>query len=317
MTWGNVKKTGPVGLGTAPRTGPTGFGDPTSWATYRGSTNFGEQPGERAAYRAGTPLGNTIIWTFNGEGYTVADVNQILAAAGYSWQVPTNLTQAWLGSADHKRLQNQISLVQQRTASGQGPPGFDIDGSEQYGPGIGMYSDWINEGRPGSGGGGGRYGGGAMADVYIEPDMNEVEDLVKSYVVAVTGTLRQGILDGAIKVWLDADRKNFDNPNQDVNPNAAVKEFVRGTDIYKHVHQLRPESVDEMQWVTGRQGQLRQLGLSAELAERVGIDMSEVGAAGPATQRGGEMAQVGATGRLLSSQRERLKGKASAALALV
>jgi hypothetical protein len=279
--------------------------------------DMSQSPTPSSPHDIARTTGSNIFWTNSfGYTYTVAMANDLLARSGYAWQIPAGIK---IGSAEHSRIQNQLNLVEARITSGEPAlnPAWDFDIDAEGG--LGEYSNWVQAGRPGAGGGGGGYGGGGgrQGPVFVAADPEAVAESVKAYVVAVTGTLHQDIIDQATKAWQDAYRRDFDNPEQQVDPNTAMRESVRGTDIYKHVHQVRPESVDEMQWVTGRQGQLRQLGLDASLAERVGIDLSEVGSADPATRRGGEMAQVGATGRLLSSQRERLKQKTTAALGLI
>ena len=266
---------------------------------------------------------DAIVYTSpNGTNYTARQLNGVIASnlrpMGYDGPgIPTTLRANYFGSSQHQALASALdSFYNKITAQQAAQENFDVyaeGGLYDYSEAVKEYGAGFTMGSSGSS----RYGSGAQGPVYVAPDRTQIEDMVKSYVVATTGTLHPDILDQATDAWLAAARANFDNPEQSIDPTTAMKEVVRGTDIYKHVHQVRPESVDEMQWVTGRQGQLRQLGLDATLAERVGIDMSEVGGSTTATQRGGEMAQVGATGRLLGSQRERLKAKVSAALRLV
>ena len=182
---------------------------------------------------------------------------------------------------------------------------------EQYVP-----SDETSGSRGGGGGGRGG-GGGALGPVYVNPDRAQVEDYVKSYVVATTGKAHQDLIESGVAAFLATDRQGFDSEDQAYDPATAMKNTIRSSDKYKAVHQRRPDSVDEMDWVGSRQGQLRQLGLSASLAEEVGIETSIAGAAGEAVRGAGEVAQVGATGRLLEEQRERLKSKAVAAARLM
>jgi hypothetical protein len=151
----------------------------------------------------------------------------------------------------------------------------------------------------------------------VAPDPAQIEDYVKSYVVAVTGRAHEDLIQLGVDAFLDADRKGFNSETQQFDPASAMKNVVRGTDKYKAVNDARPDSVDEMEWVSSRQGKLRQLGLSATLAEEVGIEQAMAGGATEAVQRAGEVAQVGATGRLLQSQRQRLKNKAIAAARLM
>lgn len=287
------------GSSTLPKS--TGFGGPT--------------PGEDTSQQfINNP--NAIFWTSpsDGYGYTIADINAFLAELGYSWTIPLNLRP---GTLDYDRYVDLLDNIDRRLESGMtaepypvpytdfGEYGDELYAHAQYG--IDMAAVYAQRGR-----GSGRRG--AQGPVYVAPDPAAVEEFAKLYVVATTGTLHQNVVDGAAKAFIDATRRAFDNPEQEVDPSMAMKEFVRGTGEYKHVHELRPESVDEMQWVTSRQAQLRQLGLNSELAEKVGVNVSAVGAATPDVQTAGERAQIGATGRMLQTQRNRIKQRATTAL---
>ena len=184
----------------------------------------------------------------------------------------------------------------------------------------------------GSGSGSGRAAPQFLAPNYMPPPEEQVRDQVKAYVVATTGTARKELIDQGVREYLAADRANYDAQvtaergrvlNQTVStitstdPWSAVKTAVQGSSAYKVIHNLRPESVDEMEWVTSRQGKLRQLGLSAEQSERLGIMQSQAGSNDEAIVDAAEMQFNADTGRLLSSQRDSLKRKASAVLGLV
>lgn len=172
---------------------------------------------------------------------------------------------------------------------------------------------------PGGGGRGrGRRGGGGAGPKYVKPDEDQVRDYVKNYVVAVTGTLHEDIIEQGVKEFMRADKEGFrKRETEQVDPMTAVKKLVRGTSAYKAVNDLRPESVDEMQWVTGMQGKLRGLGISAASAEDLGIAQAGVGASDDSLRQAGEMRQLGNTGRLLQSQRAGLQRSATAVARLV
>ena len=80
---------------------------------------------------------------------------------------------------------------------------------------------------------------------------------------------------------------------------------------------MRPDSVDEMDWVVDRQAALRQIGLSGRRAEEVGIEMAAAGATTEALVLGGSIAQQVGTGRQLQVMRDKLKRSAGAALGVV
>ena len=171
-----------------------------------------------------------------------------------------------------------------------------------------------------SGGGGGR--AAAPAPVYVGPDEAAVRDQVKAYVVATTGTARPDLIDRATSALLAADKTNFDRQvagtaGNQIDPAQAMKDVVRSSAEYETIHSLRPDSVDEMEWVVGRQQALRQIGLSSQRAETLGIKQAQVDANNEALVDAAEMQFNADTGRLLRSQRERLKQSAVAAVSLV
>ena len=166
-------------------------------------------------------------------------------------------------------------------------------------------------------GGGGR---GSAAAVYRAPDEAALREQLKTYVVAVTGTLSKGVLDKAVAAYLAADRQDFDaavSGGAEVDPFTAAKQVVRSSAEYKDVHQQRPESVDELDWVTDRQAKLRQLGLSGSRAESLGVAQARMGANDQALLQAGEMQFSTDTGRLLESQKQKIKQSARAVVGLV
>ena len=189
-------------------------------------------------------------------------------------------------------------------------------GSPGTGGGGAIPTDFGLDIAGGGGGGGRRGGGGAAAAVYAAPDRASVEENMRAYVIAVTGEQDQNIVKGAADAWLAADRANF-NSASPTDPNVAAKSYVRGTAKYKDLHQLRDPSEDELDWVTSRQGKLRSLGLSSSRAAALGVQQARVGSDDAALQRAAEVTEVADTGRLLDSQRERLKAKGRAALGLI
>lgn len=163
---------------------------------------------------------------------------------------------------------------------------------------------------------GNAYGG--AAPVYQAPDRAAVEDYAKSYVVAVTGTVDKTILEKAVDAYMAADKSNFGRKGgSEKDPITAMKNTVRGTASYRDIHTLRPESVDEMEWVTGRQAKLRQLGVSSQRSEQLGVAQARVGSNDEALLAAGEMQFNSDTGRLLAEQRNKLQAAGRAAMGLI
>ena len=135
-----------------------------------------------------------------------------------------------------------------------------------------------DNGLPRLGGGGGRRGGGGGPE-YVAPDEASVREQVKGYVVATLGSVDQELIDKATGVLLKADKEAFDKrETQQIDGWQRVKDTVRASEKYKSIHRLRPESVDELEWVVGRQQKLRQLGVDATRAEDLGAAQAQGGA---------------------------------------
>ena len=215
--------------------------------------------------------------------------------------------------------------------AGGGPPG-------EQGPGNPYDPDSISydsSGRQPAGGGSGRGGGGARE--YVAPNYNvppeaTIRDQAKAYAIAVSGYADENLINEMVSAYMKADRANFDaqvaadkqrtmegvaSDVVTVDAWEEAKSIVRNSSAYQTVHDLRPDSVDELEWVGSRQAKLRQLGLSAERAERLGIKQAQAGANDEALRDAGEMQFTADTGRLLRSQRESLKQSANAVLGLV
>jgi len=161
---------------------------------------------------------------------------------------------------------------------------------------------------------------GPVAPVYSPPDEAVAAEQVRNYVVATTGTANQQIIDEATKVLMAKDRESWNariNGEAQIDAWQATKESVRSSRAYGAVHSGRPDSVDEMEWVTGRQAKFRQLGLAAPAAEVAGINAAISGATDEALVKSAQVTQMGDTGRLFRQQRESLKQSATAATRLL
>ncbi|KKM39541.1 hypothetical protein LCGC14_1564320 [marine sediment metagenome] len=160
-------------------------------------------------------------------------------------------------------------------------------------------------------------GGGARGPVYQAPDRDAVEEFLQTFQVATTGQLEQGLLDQAVDSYLTTHRQDFDDKNQRHDPQVAAYNVIRNSTSYKDIHELRPESENEMQWVTGQQARLRMVGLNSEESQRLGIQLARVGANAEANKDAANQAFLGTTGRVAKDQRNSLKKSASAVLGLL
>ena len=160
-------------------------------------------------------------------------------------------------------------------------------------------------------------GGGRVGPTYVKPDEATVGEGLGLYVSTVVGEENGDILAEAISIYMKSHRANFDNKGQQIDATTAAKEYVRGTAAYKDIHELRPENMDELRWVTTTQGQLRKLGVNPGRTEKLGIELARIAASEQSVQKAGETAFSRQTGRIHQDQRNRLKAKASAAAQLL
>jgi len=161
-------------------------------------------------------------------------------------------------------------------------------------------------------------GGGAAAATFAPQDERTVREQVKAYVIATTGKANEAIIKAGIDAFMEADRVAFNvRKTERVDPWNAVQEVVRASEAYKAANTLRPDSVDEMDWIVDRQAALRQIGLSGQRAEEVGIELATAGAGNEALVLGGSIAQQVGTGRQTQIMRDKLKRSARAALGVV
>lgn len=161
-------------------------------------------------------------------------------------------------------------------------------------------------------------GGGAVAPTFIPQDPDEVREQVRNYIVAITGTADEALITAGVATFQSTNKKAFGKrESQTISPWQAMKEQVRLSTPYKAIHALRPDSVDEMDWVTSRQAKLSQLGISDARAQQLGVNAAIAGASDEALTGQAKMAQVSDTGRLLAGHRNSLKRTASAAMGLI
>lgn len=192
--------------------------------------------------------------------------------------------------------------------------------AQRWGMDINEQGQQTTFGDTGSGSGsrGGRGGSGAADATYIAPPANTVREQIRNYVIATTGTANQSIIDQGVAAYMAKDREAFDKrESESVDPWQFAKETVRGTKDYKAIHEGRPDSVDEMDWVTSRQAKLRQIGISDARAEQLGVNAAIAGSTDEALVGQAKAAQVADTGRLLQQHRDSLRQSAVAAAGLI
>ena len=125
--------------------------------------------------------------------------------------------------------------------------------------------------------GGGIGGGGFVGPTYVAPDRRVVEDYVKGTMVSLVGTVLDDKLDQIVDVYMKDHRRNFDNPQQEIDPGQSVVEAIRSTEDYNQIHKLRPESADERSWIKDRRAAAQQGGLQVDRQEDFARTQAAVG----------------------------------------
>jgi len=173
-------------------------------------------------------------------------------------------------------------------------------------------------GTGGSGGGGGGGGGlGSFVQPsfqYLAPDREEVKQVIKATLVAMVGIADEARLNALTDLYMKADRDramerhrlgteaartDFETQKRmiddgsyargefvegkfiegtDINPIETVRNRIRGFNDYQAAHNLRPDYIDEMQWIgTQQQAAVSAGGRLSETAQQ-GINFATVGA---------------------------------------
>ena len=123
-------------------------------------------------------------------------------------------------------------------------------------------------------------GSGYAGPVYVRPDERVVEDTVKAMLVKTVGQADEERVERLKDVWYAGHKTAWDirqTGGQDVDPNAAVLEQIRGSEDYKRIHKGRAEQEDEFTYISSRRGRLEQLGLSGADADERAIALAQTG----------------------------------------
>ena len=126
----------------------------------------------------------------------------------------------------------------------------------------------------GIGGGGG--GGGFAGPEYREPDRRVVEDFVKGSLVSLVGNIPSQYVNAFTDLFMKDHRRNFDSLDKEIDPQQSVIAAIRRTAEYKTIHNLRPQGVDERDWVSDRKSQAVQGGLNTGEIEDFAITQATV-----------------------------------------
>ena len=130
---------------------------------------------------------------------------------------------------------------------------------------------------PGGGGGGYGGGGGRVAPVYTPPDRRTIEYQITGMLGAKVGRAEKSRVKTLTDLFMTRHRFAWDNPNDGRNPWEDVNEKIRGSDDFQRIHKLRPDYIDEDEWVTLHQRTALSAGVNAQRGEQFAINQAQIG----------------------------------------
>jgi hypothetical protein len=144
----------------------------------------------------------------------------------------------------------------------------------------GIHAEWQPDDTgldPWAGFGGGGGGGGFAGPEYVAPDRRVVEDMVSGMLTSLIGEVEPGILKSMTDLYMKDHRRNFDSPNQEIDPSMSVLEGIRQTRHYQTAHALRPDTEDERSWIGNRIALAKRGGLNTGLTQAFGVTQATAG----------------------------------------
>jgi hypothetical protein len=121
-------------------------------------------------------------------------------------------------------------------------------------------------------------GGGGSAPQYVAPDRRVVKDTARGMLQGLIGSQwTEGQLEAYTDLYMNDHRRDWDVRERDIDPAQSVLEMIRGTDQYKNIHRLRPNGVDETQWLTTYQQAATRYGFANDLADSFAEEQATVG----------------------------------------
>lgn len=150
--------------------------------------------------------------------------------------------------------------------------------------------------------------GGANAPVYRGPDEGLLGDSIKAMLVKMVGRSDLGRISALSQLYLQDDRRAFDGAS--VDPGQSVREAIRTYADYQVIHALRPEMVNEDEWITKQFTGLMNAGVrTGALADRA-IVQAQVGVQAMRAGAAGALSEFEQTGRPIPQFFERIRNAA-------
>jgi hypothetical protein len=154
------------------------------------------------------------------------------------------------------------------------------------------------------GGGGGRR--------YEKPDRGLVEDSVRGALIALTGKSDPARVAQLTDLYLRDDKRRFSGA--DVDPSQSIREMIRSYPDYQRIHQLRPESIDETEWIPTQVAQLMSAGVRPSAIDERAIVQAQVGVSAARGQESAFISEFMQTNRPVPGFVTRFQQAATASL---
>jgi hypothetical protein len=136
--------------------------------------------------------------------------------------------------------------------------------------------------------------------------------------VALVGRVDDAKLAEYVDLYMSESKRAFGAAEtQQIDPMETVKEKLRSQADYKAIHKLRPEFVDEFDWVSQRQGALLRAGVTPAMAEQLGVTQAQIGASPQDVETAGATAAFVGSGVELDDLKSRISGAMSGVLAAI
>jgi hypothetical protein len=138
-------------------------------------------------------------------------------------------------------------------------------------------------------------GGGGGGPKYQAPDRNLVRDSAQAMMVSMVGQSDDPRIHALTELYLRDHRRQFDGAS--VEPAQSVKDYIRSFEDYKRIHDLRPESIDEMEWVPTQAAQLAAGGMRVGEIDQRAITQAQVGTTPANARQAAFIHELSGTGR--------------------
>lgn len=133
--------------------------------------------------------------------------------------------------------------------------------------------------------------------MYQVPDINKVRDSIKNLMVSLIGQVDEARIEQLTRLYMQVDRQRFDGLNRD--PDQVVLDVIRGYPEYQQIHALRPDFVDEADWLAYQYQGLMNSGMRNSAVAQRAITQAIVGTAPALAGEAGQLYELQETGRPL------------------